>query len=102
MKQCLFCKEESVHEKKVPNRDVTVGLCDEHYVDKSSGEILEFYRDNIENEPKEKVTENGYCMHCKASNEMLSIEDSKLSNGRNTKIGFCTKCNTKIVKIVKS
>ena len=99
---CLFCKEDAVHQKKVPNRDKIVGLCDEHYNDKTSGEILEFYRDNIENEPKEKVVERGFCMGCKADREMLSVKDGKLKNGRNTKTGFCAKCNTKIVKIVKS
>ena len=102
MSKCLFCDKEGIHARKVPNRDVIIDLCDEHYNDKTSGEILEFYRDNIENEPKEKVVENGFCMHCKADREMLSVENGKLDNGRNTKTGFCAKCNTKVVKIVKS
>lgn len=105
--KCLFCNQEGVHSKKVPNRDAMVELCDEHYNDKSSGEILEFYRDNIENTPKEKkATENGFCMHCKTDREMLSVEEGEVDNGskgkRSTKTGFCAKCNTKIVKIVKS
>jgi hypothetical protein len=79
-----------------------IELCDEHYNDKTSGEILEFYRDNIENPPKEKVIENGYCMHCKDHREMSGVEDSTLPNGRSAKTGFCVRCNTKIVKIVKS
>ena len=100
--KCLFCEEEGILSRKVPNRDVIVDLCDEHYNNKTSGEILEFYRDNIENKPKEKpATLTGYCMHCKAHREMLNVEDSKLPNGRNAKAGFCAKCNTKIVKIVK-
>ena len=102
---CLFCKEEGVHAKKVPNRNVMVDLCDEHYISKSSGEILEFYRDNIENEPKEKIVVEGYCMHCKAHREMLGVEDVLITGkkgDRKSKTGFCAKCNTKIVKIVKS
>lgn len=100
--KCLFCDQEGVHARKVPNRDIMIDLCDEHYNDKSSGEILEFYRDNIENEPKEKITVSGYCMHCKEKREMTGVEDNVLPNGRKTKTGFCSKCNTKIVKIVKS
>jgi Domain of unknown function (DUF5679) len=103
MAKCLFCDQEAIHTRKVPNRDATVELCDEHYNDKTSGEILEFYRDNIENTPKDKsYVEIGHCMHCKDKREMLQVEEGKLKNGRSTKTGFCAKCNTKIVKIVKS
>jgi len=101
-KKCLFCEKEGTQSRKVPNRDVMVDLCDEHYNDKTSGELLEFYRDNIENTPKKKVIENGFCMHCKAHREMLNVENIKLENGRNTNTGFCAKCNTKISKIVKN
>lgn len=45
---CLFCNEEATRNVKVPNRDAVVGLCGEHYISKTPGEILEMWRKKFE------------------------------------------------------
>lgn len=41
----------------------------------------------------------GYCVKCKAKQEMKDVKDVTMKNGRKAKKGVCPKCGTKMFKI---
>lgn len=43
----------------------------------------------------------GYCMKCKAKQEMKDAKAVKMKNGRDAITGVCPKCGTKMFKIGK-
>jgi len=42
----------------------------------------------------------GYCMKCKAKREMKDVKETTMKNGRKASKGVCTKCGTKMFKIM--
>jgi RNase P subunit RPR2 len=46
------------------------------------------------------VAETAYCVKCRAKREMKNPKEVKLKNGRKALSGTCTKCGTKVFKIL--
>ena len=46
------------------------------------------------------MAEMGHCMKCKAKSEMKDTEEVTMKNGRKAMKGVCTKCGTKMFKIL--
>jgi len=48
------------------------------------------------------MAEIAYCVKCKAKTEMKDVQKVTMKNGRPAMKGICTKCGTKMYKILPS
>jgi hypothetical protein len=48
------------------------------------------------------MAEIGYCVKCKAKQEIKDAQEVKMKNGRPAMSGVCTVCGTKMFKILPS
>ncbi len=46
------------------------------------------------------MSEEGYCVKCKAKSKMLDAKQDTMKNGRNMLKGKCAKCSTTMCKIL--